>query len=166
MAKDEAKQQTATKAAPRKKGKVKFVLAMLLACVAMPFMLPTVLLLLAGFGPTYVAFWTDDDPEKSGATCVSAMNFAGLSPFLIELWLKGQTTAHAFSILSDPHAWFVILGTSAVGQLIAHVVPQAIATMSATNAETRVKALKKNLDLLKQSWGDDVGSVKTENPGS
>jgi hypothetical protein len=157
MAKEEPKA-----AKGKKKGKGKFIFLMLLACLAMPFMLPTILLVLAGFAPTYVAFWTDDDPEKSGATCVSAMNIAGLSPFVIDLWLKGQTTGNAVHMLTDPNTWFVILGASAVGQLVAYAVPQAVATLSLTNADSRIKGLRRNLELLKESWGQEVATVKTD----
>ncbi|MDD3029142.1 MAG: hypothetical protein PHS57_02525 [Alphaproteobacteria bacterium] len=146
---------------PKKKGgKAKFFFFMLVALFAMPFMLPTVMILVVGLAPTYVAFLTDSDPEKTGATSVGAMNVAGMVPFLIDLWLKGQTQANAIAILSSSKSWLVILGAAAIGQLIIYAVPQAIATMSLAHAETRIKALKKNLDLLKDSWGPEVATAK------
>jgi hypothetical protein len=39
-------------------------------------------------------------------------------------------------------------------------VPQAIATMSLTHAEGRIKTLRKNLDFLKDAWGPEVGTTK------
>lgn len=128
--------------------------------VAMPFMLASVMLLIAGLVPTYVAYATDDDPDKTGATCVCAMNLAGIFPFLMDLWIKGQTPNNALLILSDANSWLVILGASAIGQLIIYAVPQAIATMSLTHAEGRIKTLRKNLDFLKDAWGPEVGTTK------
>ncbi|MDD4617486.1 MAG: hypothetical protein PHW76_10370 [Alphaproteobacteria bacterium] len=156
----------ASAAAPKKKGgKLKFVFFMMIACLAMPFMLPTILMLLAGLIPTYVTFWTDDDPEKRGAACVSSMNIAGMVPFIIDLWAKGQTTGNALRILSESNTWFVILGAAAIGHLIAYAVPQAVATLSLTTNDNRIKSLKKNLELIKESWGADVGAVKAEKSG-
>jgi hypothetical protein len=159
MANEEAKKQPEGKP-PKIKGKFKLILLLLAVGLAMPFMLGMVLLLLAGFIPTYVAFATDNDPEKSGAASVGAMNLAGIVPFLIDLWTKGQTPGNAFRILSEMNTWLVILGAAAIGQLIVYAVPQAIATLSQTHAEARIKALRKNLDMLKESWGPEVSTTK------
>lgn len=154
-----AEAQAAAK--PKKKaGKFTVMMVMLLIGIATPFMLPTVILVLAGLIPTYVAFATDDDPNKSGAISVCAMNIAGLTPFIIDLWKKGQTLAHTFQILGDTSDWLVILGAAAVGQLIVFALPQAIATVTLTHAESRIKTLKKNLDMLKDAWGPDVATAK------
>ncbi|MFA4994940.1 MAG: hypothetical protein WC521_06520 [Bdellovibrionales bacterium] len=159
MADAKAKKQPAGK--PKKGGgKFKFILGAIMIAVAMPFMLASVMLLIAGLVPTYVAYATDDDPDKTGATCVCAMNLAGIFPFLMDLWIKGQTPNNALLILSDANSWLVILGASAIGQLIIYAVPQAIATMSLTHAEGRIKTLRKNLDFLKDAWGPEVGTTK------
>ena len=160
MAKEEPKQPVENKPL-KKKGKLKFISLLIFACMAMPFMLPTLLLLVAGLVPTYVAYGTDKDPEKTGAISVFAMNLAGIAPFLIDLWVKGQTLANALRILSDTNNWLVILGAAAIGQLVIYAVPQAIAAMSLGHAETRIKILRKNLDMLKESWGPEVATVKS-----
>jgi hypothetical protein len=67
---------------------------------------------------------------------------------------------NAFHILSDSQNWLVILGASGIGQLIVYTVPPAIATLTLTHAESRIKHLRKNLDLLKESWGADVATTK------
>lgn len=149
--------------APKTKGRTKFVLALLAIGAAMPFTLPSVLLLLGGLAPTYVAYATDDDPEKSATSSVFAMNLAGIVPFLIDLWAKGQTIGNAIGLLTNTNVWLVILIAAGVGKLVVFVVPQAIATMSSTHAETRIKALKKNLDFLKEAWGPDVATTKSVN---
>lgn len=159
MAKEESK--GSPKAAPKKKrGRFRFFMSFFALCAAMPFTLPSVLLILAGLTPTYVAYATDKDSEKVGATSVCAMNLAGIVPFVIDLWGKGQTLENAFHILTDPNAWFVILAASGVGQLVVYVVPQALATLFQTNAEARISALRKNLEILKESWGAEVASAK------
>ena len=159
MAKEEAKKKPEAKPA-KKSGKLAFYSLMLVAGLGVPFMLPTVVLLLAGLIPTYVAFFTDSDPQKSGATSVGAMNVAGIVPFIIDLWSKGHTLTNAFHILGDTNSWLVILGASGIGQLIVYTIPPAIATLTLTHAETRIKGLRQNLDMLKASWGPEVATTK------
>ena len=146
---------------PKKKsGKMAMFLTLVIVGLAMTFMMPTVLLLLAGLIPTYVAFFTDTDTNKSGAVSVGAMNFAGLLPFIIDLWAKGQTMENAFQILSSVNDWAIILGAALIGQMIVYAIPQAIATLTLAHGEGRVKVLNKNLDLLRESWGQDVATTK------
>jgi len=158
MAKAEAKKATPKKS--KKSGKLGFFTILLLLAFATPFMMPTVVLLIVTLFPTYVAFATDGDPQKSGAISVGAMNFAGTVPFIIDLWSKGQTMGNALHILGDPNAWLVVLGASAIGQLVVYAIPQAIATLTLSTAESRVKSLRRNLDLLRESWGPDVATNK------
>jgi hypothetical protein len=165
MADKEPAKQPSGKA-PKKGGKGKFVFFLIIAAFAMPFMLPSVVLLLAGLIPTYVAYGTDPDPDKSGAASVGAMNLAGITPFLIDLWMKGQTLDNAFRLLTDANNWFIILGAAAVGQLVIYAIPQAIATLTLTHAEARVRGLRKNLDMLKESWGSDVAAAKFAEKGA
>ena len=155
----DAKKTPETKA-PKKSGKFGMFFFLLLFGFAAPFILPTMVLLIAGLFPTYVAFFTDNDNQKSGAVSVGAMNLAGLVPFIIDLWSGGQTMTNAFHILGNANNWLVIMGAAAIGQLIVYAIPQASATMTLTHAEGRVKILKKNLELLKESWGPDVATNK------
>jgi hypothetical protein len=145
---------------PKKRGKLGFYTTLLIMMVAAPFMFPTVVLLMAGLIPTIVAFCVDKDREHSSATAIGAMNCAGLTPFVVDLWVKGQTMGNAFHILTEPGNWLIILGSAAIGQMIVSVVPQAMATLTLAHSEMRVKNLKNNLELLKKSWGPDVGTTK------
>lgn len=136
-----------------------FTFCILMGLLA-PFMMPTVTLVLIGMIPTYVAFATDDDRQKSGAVSVGAMNFAEIVPFIIDLWSKGQTMSNAFRILSDPANLLVILGAAAVGHMIVYAIPQAIASLTLNQAELRIKGLRKNMENLKEAWGEDVATTK------
>ena len=159
-----AKAKTATNNGKqvRKKGgsKLRFYTFLVGSMFAAPFMFPTVVLLGVGLIPTFVAFFVDKERDHASATAVSAMNCAGLAPFVIDLWIKGQTMGNVIQILSDSSTWLIILGASAVGQTIVSVVPHAMATVTFAHAELRIKTLKNNLDLLQKSWGPDVGSTK------
>jgi hypothetical protein len=157
MAKAPAKKKEEAK---KKSGKSGVVGIMILLGCATPFIVPTVMLLVIGLIPTYVELAIDNDRQKSGAVSVGAMNFAGIVPFIIDLWSKGQTMQDALQIMASANTWLVILGAAGIGKLIVHTIPQALATLTLTHAESRVKSLRKNLDMLKDSWGPDVATNK------
>lgn len=137
-----------------------YVLPGILVGASLFFVFPTFVLMAIGLIPTLVAIFTDTDKEKYSATAVGAMNVAGLTPFVVELWTKGQTLGHVFDILKDANNWVVILGAAALGQLLLFVVPQMTASMTSAQYETRLKTLKANLEELKSTWGPDVATTK------
>jgi hypothetical protein len=145
--------------APKKKGGFGFIILMILIGALVPFCLPSIILFV-GMAPTLVALFTETDRRGSSVAAVGAMNAAGIVPFIIDLWSKGQTMGNAIFILQDPQTWLVMFGAAAVGQLILFAVPQAIASMTAARAETRIELLKENLELLKMTWGPDVATTK------
>ena len=95
-------------------GKLRFYTIMTLVGFCTPFMLPTVVLLLVGFIPTIVAFFVDKDRQHSSATAIGAMNLAGITPFVIDLWIKGQSMGSVFQILSQSTSWLIIFGAAAL----------------------------------------------------
>ena len=158
------KKKPATKtpepAAPKSSGKLGYVTMLVLFGALFPFILPTVVLVMVGMLPTLVALITDKDRDKSGAAAVAAMNAAGVVPFVMDLWVQGQTMADTFHILRDSTTWLVMLGTAGVGQLILISIPPFMTTMSLLGMESRLTTLKSNLDQLKTNWGNDGATTK------
>ncbi|MER2519541.1 MAG: hypothetical protein ABTQ34_02505 [Bdellovibrionales bacterium] len=149
-----------SKAAQKPKGAGIYILPGILVGGSLFFVFPTFVLMAIGLIPTLVAIFTDTDREKYSATAVGAMNVAGLTPFVVELWTKGQTLGHVFEILKDANNWLVILGSAAIGQLLLFVVPQITASMTSAHYDIRLKTLKANLEELKNTWGPDVATTK------
>ena len=162
MAKKEAvAAPSAGKAAkPKKRGKLGFFTTMIMLGIAAPFFFPTVVLIAIGMIPTLVAFFVDRDPERSQTAAIGAMNCAGVVPFVIDLWSRGQTMDNTFRILAEPATWLVMLGAAAIGQLIIFALPPAMAMLTLARAELRLKVLRHNLEQLKASWGPDVATTK------
>jgi hypothetical protein len=152
-------------AAKKSGGKLKFLTGMVVFACAVPFLMPTVTLLLIGMIPTLVALMTDNDRQKSSAAAVASMNFAGITPFIIDLWMKGQSMENVFQILRESSTWLVILGAAFVGHLIVFAIPQAMASLTVARSEARLKILKQNLEQLKSTWGPDVATTKPLNRG-
>lgn len=144
----------------KKGGGFKIILLMVVCGAASPFFMPTILLLLVGMTPTMVALFTDTERDRSTATSIGFMNFAGVTPFILDLMIKGQSMDNLMHILREPNNWLVMLGAAFVGWLILSSVPQAMTTFTLARGEAKLKILKQNLEQLKTTWGPDVATTK------
>jgi hypothetical protein len=154
------------KSGPGKKGAgkggggVRFILIMIVMGALVPFGAPTLLLCL-GFLPTLVALFTDTDPGKPSLTAIGFLNVAGVAPFIIELWQKGQTLENAIHIMRQPATWLIMFGAAAIGQLLLYAVPTAIAMLTVSRMEARLRTLREGLQHLQAIWGPDVAGAKS-----
>jgi hypothetical protein len=159
-----AKAESAKKASGKTKGKggARIILAMIVFGSLVPFGAPTLLVCL-GLLPALVALCTDTDPRKSAFTTVGFMNLAGVVPFIIELWEKGQTMEAAFTILRQPLTWLVMFGAAALGQLLLYTVPPFMVHSAVTTMESRLRRLREGLEHLEAVWGTEVATSKPLN---
>jgi len=161
MADKETKSDAAADGGKKKRNKGGgVILFMIMFGLSFWFIFPTLVLFLVGLSPTFIAFLIDNDRQKFATVAVASMNAAGITPFMIDLWTKGQTMETVFQILREPLNWLVIAGAAGIGQLIVFAVPQAVASLKLAHAESRLKILKANLESLKDIWGPDVGTTK------
>lgn len=141
-----------------KKGGFKLILVMVIAGCLAPFGVPTLLVCL-GLAPTLVALVTDTDENRSGLATIGYMNFAGVLPFLIDLWQNGQTMEAAMVIVRQPFSWAIMLGAAGIGHLILYAVPPVIASVFLINQENRLRTLREGMQQLEAIWGPDVAST-------
>ena len=153
----EASKNPETSARPSRGGKVKVTFFLLLGLAALPFLLPTVLVCL-GLLPTLVALVADADRQKSSAMTIGFMNLAGVTPFLIDLWQQGQTMEAALHILGQSNTWLIMFGAAGIGKLLLYAIPPAMATLTLTRMEVRLRALKDGLEQLKAIWGPEIAT--------
>ena len=139
-----------------KKGGVK-LLPLLVLLLVLPFMMPTVLVMM-GLLPTLIAMISDDDPEKSTAISIGAMNLAGVVPFIAELWQNNQTMGAAIAIVSQSRVWLIMLGSAAIGKLLMYIIPPMMVSLATAQAEFRLAKLKESLIQLKEIWGPEVAT--------
>lgn len=140
------------------KGGFGLILIMTLVGALVPFGLPT-LLICIGLLPTMIALFVDTDAEKSSTAAVGFMNVAGVAPFLIELWSKGQSMEAAVQIVRQPMTWLVMFGAAGIGQLILFVVPPFVAAFTVGRLESRLKVLQEAQTQLRDIWGPHVADV-------
>ncbi|MBT4890956.1 MAG: acyl-CoA synthetase [Rhodospirillales bacterium] len=144
--------------APRKKShKGTIVLTCSIVVVTLlVFAMPTVMLLFFGMLPSFVAFIIDRTSEKYATFCVSAMNFTGLFPYMMDLWIGSHTILAAIDTLTNVFSLFVIYGSSGFGWLIFSSVPPVTSTILSAFNQKRVSTLRSRQRTLIGDWGEGV----------
>src|SRR5262245_494370 len=79
---------------------------------------PTTSLLTLGMLPTVVAAVIDRTGKGTKAITVGAMNLAGCTLYLLQLWTTGHTKEIALTLISDPRNIITIYCAAGVGYMI------------------------------------------------
>lgn len=116
----------------------------------------TTFLLLVGMLPTPMAFLVDRTPRKSKVVTVGALNLAGCSPFLFELWTSGNSFARSVDIVIDPKAIIVMYAAALIGYVINWAVSGVVAAIVSQRAQARLKYIDKRKKDLVERWGREV----------
>ena len=120
------------------------------------FTLPTVLVLLVGMIPSFIAYATDRRKEKYKTLSVGCLNFLGTLPLLTMLWTKDHSFDMAFTLFADPVSWLMVLGAAATGWTIFLTAPGVVAMFLSARIEMSVDRLKKRQTKLIEEWGNGV----------
>ncbi len=118
--------------------------------------LPTTLLLFVGMLPTPAAALGGRGRKKTMVITVGAMNLAGCSPFLMELWGHGNSFDKAFDIVADPETIIIIYCAAAAGYAISWAMTDITATTLYKRGRARQKAIEKRQEELIERWGKGV----------
>lgn len=141
------------------------LLLLIFAVVGVWFM-SSALILVIGLMPLFVAFFVDSSPNKTKAITVGAMNIAGITPFLIELWTTEATMDKALTIIFDPMAIIVIYSAAGVGYVIDWAVTLMVASFMYQRGVARKKAIEERQAELIKRWGEEVsGKVPLDHEG-
>ncbi len=121
--------------------------------------IPTVIVLAVALVPTGVAFIMERGKGYYGGLTVGAMNLAGASPYLADLWSEGHTVAAAVGIITNVFAWLVFYGAAMFGWAIYSTTPAAVSAIMTMTAGQRITGMRATQRDLVQKWGPDVESV-------
>jgi len=125
----------------------------------------TTILLLFAMLPTIVAAVIDRNKGTKPLT-VGAMNLAGCTPFLLQLWTKGNTPATAVEIILDPSTIIVIYCAAGIGYLIDWAMGGIISTVMVSKSNMRLGEIKKEQEELVRRWGREVtGEIPLDDQG-
>ena len=116
------------------------------------FLVPQVFILLAlGMSPTIVAFIVDKSKQKYATFCVGGLNFAGVTPSIIELWMGKNDISQTFDILTNPFDVIIMFTGAAFGWIIYLTIPTFISGLMAVISQQRIASLRseqKRLSLI------------------
>jgi len=136
---------------------IKVYLSILLI-LSMVFLSSTLLFLICML-PSLVAIVIDRHPQRSLGMTVSAMNFAGLVPFWLDLLEGGHSLDLAYSLIFDPFVLMVTYSAAGFGWALYFYIPPFVATIIARKAKKRLEAIKKEQEKLKEQWGIEVATM-------
>lgn len=139
-----------------------FSLLLLLLCVGvlglMVVAAPALILLSVGMAPTLVAMFIDRDPQKYAAISVAALNFAGLSPYLVEFLFGNADVSRAIELVSNVFVLVVIYGAASAGWVLVLFLPPVAAIVIRGMSDNRIQSARKAQRQLIEEWGPDVAS--------
>lgn len=135
----------------------------LLAAIAA---MPTTALLCIGMLPTVVAWLIDRTKERTRALTVGAMNAAGCTPFILQLWMTTNTLPNSLMIISDPRTIIVMYCAAGVGYLIDWAISGLVGSVMVQRATSRRDQIAKRKAALVERWGKEVtGEIPVDQYG-
>lgn len=134
---------------------------LILSGLGIVFIPPTMLVLIAGMIPSFVALLLNTDRSGSLAAMI-AFNLAGVIPVIGILWERGQTFHQAFKILSDVYMWLAMLGGAGIAVFLAWAVPIVVFAAYELQARTNLTKLEKQRTKLIEEWGGQLVSDMKE----
>ncbi|MBF0093900.1 MAG: acyl-CoA synthetase [Alphaproteobacteria bacterium] len=160
MAKPQARKQVGK---PKKSGLGGMgILLWVLGLPAAFMFLPTIILLFFAMLPTFAALLAERGPNRFAWLCVGGMNFAGTSPYLLDLWVSGQSYGKVFEILGSVVTLMVMYGSSGFGWLLYSTLPPVVTVFMTLSASRRIARLRGVQRTLVDKWGPEVGRVDEE----
>jgi hypothetical protein len=139
-----------------KRRSLKFQFLIIFGLITSVVFLPSTVILAIGMMPTVAAALVDRSKRKTKAVTVGAMNLAGCTPFLLDLWSQGHKFEDAVSIISEPRAIIVIYVAAVVGYLIDWAMAGIVASILYQRGLARKKAIVQRQKDLIERWGREV----------
>ncbi len=118
--------------------------------------LPSTVMLMIGMLPTPFAVLVDRTKGKNKVITVGAMNLAGCSPFLFELWMQDHSFHKSMEIITDPFAIVVMWSAAAVGYVVNWAMTGIVSASLYQRGQSRLKSIQKSQKELVERWGPEV----------
>jgi hypothetical protein len=123
-----------------------------------PFSLPTVMVLFCGLLPTLAAAVGERGGSRYAWLCIGGLNFAGLAPWLFQLWFGHHTIDYALNEITSLRLYLSAYGAAAAGSLLYLAMPPVVTAIMTANSKRRAMAHAVKQRKLVEEWGDEVGT--------
>jgi hypothetical protein len=114
------------------------------------------IVLAVGMVPTFVAAIVDRSEGRIRALTVGAINFAGCTPFIVEVFKKGNNIETAISYIIQPRTIVVMYFAAAMGYLIDWAMTGIVSSILVSKTKKRLKDIQKDQKDLIERWGPEV----------
>lgn len=138
------------------KGGVNKMVIIGLLAAAIPFSLPTCMVLGVGMLPTLGAYVSEKGDDRYAFLCVGGANFAVLVPYLLGMWFGVQSIDEATRLLTESSMLLWAYLAASVGWVIYKAMPPIISGWLSMNTHKRINGLKAAQRKLIDDWGDGV----------
>ena len=123
-------------------------------------------ILMIGMIPTIVASIVDSTKGKMRAFTVGAINVAGCTPFLVEVFKKGNDISTAVTYIIQPRTIVVMYMAAGIGYLIDWAMTGIVSSIMVQRAKKRIKDVLKQQKELIDRWGPEVtGTIALDEYG-
>jgi hypothetical protein len=113
-------------------------------------------IMIVGMIPTIVSAIVDSTKGKMRTVTVGAVNFAGCTPFLVEIFKKGNSMETAISYILEPRTIVVMYMAAGMGYLIDWAMTGIVSSVMVQRAKRRLKDVQKQQKDLVDRWGMEV----------
>lgn len=120
------------------------------------FATPAFVVFAIGVIPSIVAAVIDREPGRNATIAVTATNFAGVAPYVVELLMSGATMARAMAMVNDVFVLGVMYGAAAIGWGLVLGMPKVAAVYISVSNEAKVQAMQREQRRLIEEWGEAV----------
>jgi len=117
---------------------------------------PTFLVLFIGMLPTFAAMAVDRTPGRYALIAVGGTNFAGLVPFLFDLWSRAHTMAGARDLLTNIVAMLIVYSAAGFGWVLFNSLPAVFLAVRETLATRESELLQRRQEILLDEWGPKI----------
>ncbi|RMF13899.1 MAG: hypothetical protein D6757_07255 [Alphaproteobacteria bacterium] len=132
-------------------------LAYLLFTLLLLFFPPIAAMIVLGLAPALVVLAFDHGAfKRPRLITLASFNFAGLFPFLLQLWHSHDTVSDFFRMISSIYTWGIIYGAAAFGAGLLWVGPALAAIILQAINQDRIKQIEKRQKALVREWGADI----------
>ncbi len=132
-------------------------IAFLLALMAMvPFSLPTLMVMVVALLPTLGAALAERGQSRYAWICVGGLNYAGLSPWLFDLWFGHHTIDYALHEITGVSMLLAAYGAAGAGWLIYLAVPPVVSAITGMTSQRQSVTLQAQQKKLVEQWGDGI----------
>lgn len=120
------------------------------------FATPAFVVFAIGIIPSIVAAVIDREPGRNATIAVTATNFAGVAPYVIDLMMSGATMARAMAMVNDVFVLAVMYGTAAIGWMLVLGMPKVAAVYISVSNDAKLQTMKREQRRLVEEWGEGV----------